>query len=107
MLTIAADPKHLSARIGITSVPHTWGSAMTRHPHIHMIVPGGWLAQDGSRWILYKPNFPAARARALEAVPAADADYRAPEANGAAPDCGVTLLSAKTVGKDLRKYGLL
>ncbi len=44
MLTIAADPKHLGARIGITSVLHSWGSAMTHHPHVHMIVPGGGLA---------------------------------------------------------------
>ena len=57
MLTIAADPKHLGARIGLTSVLHTWGSAMTHHPHVHMIVPGGGLAQDGSRWISCKPNF--------------------------------------------------
>ena len=57
MLTIAADKKHLGARIGITSVLHTWGSAMTHHPHIHMIVPGGGLANDGSRWISCKPNF--------------------------------------------------
>ena len=57
MLTIAADPKHLGARIGITSVLHTWGSAMTHHPHIHMIVPGGGLANHGSRWISCKPNF--------------------------------------------------
>jgi len=56
MLTIAADPKHLGARIGITAVLHTWGSAMTHHPHIHMIVPGGGLAGDG-RWISCKPNF--------------------------------------------------
>src|SRR5882672_10392949 len=47
MLTIAADPKHLGARIGITSVLHSWGSAMTHHPHVHMIVPGGGLARDG------------------------------------------------------------
>src|SRR5262249_52524652 len=47
MLTIAADPKHLGARIRITSVLHTWGSAMAHHPHIHMIVPGGGLANDG------------------------------------------------------------
>ena len=47
MLTIAADPKHLGARIGITAVLHTWGSAMTHHPHIHMIVPGGGLTPDG------------------------------------------------------------
>ena len=47
MLTIAADPKHLGARIGITSVLHTWGSAMTHHPHVHMIVPGGGISLDG------------------------------------------------------------
>lgn len=57
MLTIAADPKHLGARIGITSVLHTWGSAMTHHPHVHMIVPGGGIALDGSRWIAKRPNF--------------------------------------------------
>jgi hypothetical protein len=57
LLTIAADPKHLGARIGITSVLHSWGSAMTHHPHVHMIVPGGGLAMDGSRWISCKPNF--------------------------------------------------
>jgi Putative transposase len=50
-------PKHLGARIGITSVLHTWGSTMTHHPHVHMIVPGGGLAPDGSRWIPGKPNF--------------------------------------------------
>jgi hypothetical protein len=57
MLTIAADPKHLGARIGITSVLHTWGSAMTHHPHLHMIVPGGGLSTDGSRWVAAKPRF--------------------------------------------------
>jgi hypothetical protein len=57
MLTIAADPRHLGARIGITSVLHSWGSAMTHHPHIHMIVPGGGLAKDGSGWVSCKPNF--------------------------------------------------
>jgi hypothetical protein len=57
MLTIAADPKHLGARIGITAVLHSWGSAMTHHPHVHMIVPSGGLAMDGSRWISCKPNF--------------------------------------------------
>ena len=56
MLTIAAD-RHLGARIGITSVLHTWGSAMTHHPHVHMIVPGGGLAKDSSRWVSCKPNF--------------------------------------------------
>ena len=57
MTTIAADPKHLGARIGITAVLHTWGSAMTHHPHIHMIVPGGGLSSDGSRWISSRPAF--------------------------------------------------
>ena len=57
MLTIAADPKHLGARIGFTSVLHTWGSAMTHHPHVHMIVPGGGLSIDGSRWVAAKPGF--------------------------------------------------
>jgi hypothetical protein len=57
MLTIAADPKHLGARIGLTAVLHTWGSAMTHHPHVHMIVPGGGLARDGTRWISAKPGF--------------------------------------------------
>jgi hypothetical protein len=56
-LTIAADPKHLGARIGITSVLHTWGSAMTHHPHVHMIVPGGGLSADGSEWIPCRANF--------------------------------------------------
>ena len=56
-LTIAADPKHLGARIGITSVLHTWGSAMTHHPHVHMIVPGGGIARDGERWLACRPGF--------------------------------------------------
>jgi hypothetical protein len=57
MLTIAADPKHLGARIGITAVLHTWGSAMTHHPHVHMIVPGGGISRDGQRWISSRPAF--------------------------------------------------
>jgi hypothetical protein len=57
MLTIAADPNHLGARIAITAVLHTWGSAMTHHPHVHMIVPGGGLSLDGKRWIAARPNF--------------------------------------------------
>lgn len=56
-LTIAADRKHLGARIGITAVLHTWGSAMTHHPHVHMIVPGGGLSDDGSRWVSCRPSF--------------------------------------------------
>jgi len=57
MMTIAADPRHLGARIGITAVLHTWGSAMTHHPHIHMIVPGGGISLDGARWVSSKPAF--------------------------------------------------
>ena len=57
MLTIAADPRHLGARIGITAVLHTWGSALTHHPHIHMIVPGGGISLDGRRWISSRPAF--------------------------------------------------
>jgi len=57
LLTIAADPKHLGARIGFTAVLHTWGSAMTHHPHVHMIVPGGGISLDGSRWISCRPGF--------------------------------------------------
>jgi hypothetical protein len=57
MMTIAADPRHLGARIGITAVLHTWGSAMTHHPHVHMIVPGGGVSLDGSRWISARPAF--------------------------------------------------
>ena len=56
-LTIAADPKHLGARIGITAVLHTWGSALTHHPHVHMIVPGGGLSEDGARWVSSRPDF--------------------------------------------------
>jgi len=57
LLTIAADPKHLGAKIGMTSVLHTWGSAMTHHPHVHVIVPGGGLSSDGKRWIACRPGF--------------------------------------------------
>ena len=55
--TIAADPKHLGARIGVTLVLHTWGSALTHHPHVHGIVPGGGLALDADRWVPCKPGF--------------------------------------------------
>jgi predicted Zn-ribbon and HTH transcriptional regulator len=57
LTTIAADPKHLGARIGIIAVLHTWGSAMTHHPHVHMIVPGGGISLDGSRWVSCRPGF--------------------------------------------------
>jgi hypothetical protein len=55
--TIAADPKHLGARIGATLVLHTWGSALTHHPHVHGIVPGGGLAVDSDRWASCRPGF--------------------------------------------------
>ena len=57
LITIAADPKHLGARIGITSVLHSWGSAMTHHPHVHMIVPGGGISLDGERWVACRSGF--------------------------------------------------
>ena len=56
-MTIAADPKRLGARVGMTSVLHTWGSAMTHHPHVHMIVPGGGFSPDGTRWVACRPGF--------------------------------------------------
>jgi hypothetical protein len=55
--TIAADPKHLGAQIGATLVLHTWGSALTHHPHVHGIVPGGGLSADHDRWVRCKPGF--------------------------------------------------
>jgi len=57
LLTIAADPKHLGARIGVTAVLHTWGSALTHHPHLHRIVPGGGIALDGEGWVACRPGF--------------------------------------------------
>jgi hypothetical protein len=57
LLTIAADPRHLGARIGITAVLHTWGSTLTHHPHLHIIVPGGGLSPDGTRWVSCRPGF--------------------------------------------------
>ena len=57
LLTIAADRKHLGARIGATLVLHTWGSALTHHPHVHGIVPGGGLSPDGQSWIACRPGF--------------------------------------------------
>jgi hypothetical protein len=57
LITIAADPKHLGARIGLTAVLHSWGSALTHHPHVHIIVPGGGISLDGERWISCRPGF--------------------------------------------------
>ena len=56
-LKIAATPRHLGARIGFMSVLHTWGSALTHHPHVHMVVPGGGLSRDGSKWIACRPRY--------------------------------------------------
>ncbi len=57
LITIAADPRHLGAKIGVTSVLHTWGSALTHHPHLHCIVPGGGISADGKQWISCRPGF--------------------------------------------------
>ena len=57
LITIAADPKHLGARIGLTAVLHTWGSALPHHPHLHVIVPGGGISPDGKHWIFCRPRF--------------------------------------------------
>jgi Putative transposase/Transposase zinc-binding domain len=57
LITIAADPEHLGARIGALSVLHTWGSALTHHPHVHMIVPGGGISRDGNKWVACRPGF--------------------------------------------------
>ena len=57
LITIAADPKHLGARVGLTAVLHSWGSALTHHPHVHMIVPGGGISLDRQRWVSCRPGF--------------------------------------------------
>jgi hypothetical protein len=55
--TIARDPKHLGAEIGVLSVLHTWGQTLEHHPHVHCLVPGGGLSPDGTRWIACRPGF--------------------------------------------------
>lgn len=57
LLIIGRDPKHLGARLGLTAVLHTWGSAMTHHPHLHCIVPGGGLSEDQQRWVSCRSGF--------------------------------------------------
>ncbi len=57
LTTIAADPRHLGAEIGLTAVLHSWGQTMDHHPHVHCIVPGGGLSPDGKRWIACRPGF--------------------------------------------------
>src|SRR3981189_3111671 len=56
-LAIARDPKRLGGRIGVTAVLHSWGSALTHHPHVHMAVPGEGLSLDGTRWVASRSNF--------------------------------------------------
>src|ERR671937_1671154 len=83
-LTIAADPKHLGARIGFISVLHTWGSALVHHPHVHIIVPGGGFSLDGKSWVSCRPDFFLSvrvlsrlfRRRFLKLLPTAHADHR-------------------------------
>src|SRR5438034_10199004 len=57
LATIAADPKHLGAKIGLTAVLHTWGQNLDHHPHVHCIVPGGGISPDGKRWVSCRPGF--------------------------------------------------
>jgi Transposase zinc-binding domain/Putative transposase len=57
LTTIAADPKHLGAQLGITGVPHTWGQTLQHHPHVHCVVPGGGPSLDGTRWVACRPGF--------------------------------------------------
>jgi Putative transposase/Transposase zinc-binding domain len=84
LLTIAADPKRLGVQIAITSVLHSWGSTMTHHPHVHMIVPGGGISPDGTRWVTCRPDYllpvdvlsPLFRGRFLHKLLAAHRDGR-------------------------------
>jgi putative transposase/transposase-like zinc-binding protein len=55
--TIAADPKHLGAEIGLVTVLHTWGQNLHHHPHVHCVVPGGGPSLDGTRWVACRPGF--------------------------------------------------
>ena len=57
LATIAADPKHLGAQLGVTAVLHTWGQTLQHHPHVHCVVPGGGPSLDGTRWIACRPGF--------------------------------------------------
>ena len=57
LATIAADPRHLGAKLGMTMVLHTWGQTLLHHPHIHCVVPGGGPSPDGTRWVACRPGF--------------------------------------------------
>ena len=91
-LAIASDPKRLGARIGVTAVLHSWGSALTHHPHVHMIVPGGGLSLDNARWVASRSNFLVHVGRAYPHAQAA----RTADQPGALPRVPA---SAKYVGK--------
>ena len=55
--TIAADPAHLGAEVGVIAVLHTWGQNLHHHPHVHCVVPGGGPSLDGTRWVACRPRF--------------------------------------------------
>lgn len=55
--TIAADPRHLGAEIGLVAVLHTWGQNLHHHPHVHCVVPGGGPSLDGRHWVSCRPGF--------------------------------------------------
>jgi hypothetical protein len=64
LATIAADPRHLGAEIGVVAVLHSWGQTLQHHPHVHCVVPGGGLSpacpgqrSGGTRWIACRPGF--------------------------------------------------
>jgi hypothetical protein len=57
LATIAADPRHLGAQLGMTMVLHTWGQTLQHHPHVHCVVPGGGPSLDGTRWVACRPGF--------------------------------------------------
>ena len=57
LATIAADPRHLGAKLGMTMVLHTWGQTLQHHPHVHCVVPGGGPSLDGTRWVTCRPTF--------------------------------------------------
>ncbi len=87
MTTIAADPKRLGAKVGMTSVLHTWGSGLTHHPHVRMIVPGGGMSPDGTGWVACKPGF-FLHVRVLEQELRADGEIVPLTLREPCPDCG-------------------
>jgi hypothetical protein len=95
LLTIAADPRHLGARIGFFSILHTWGQNLLDHPHVHCVVTGGGLSPDGTRWIACRPGFflPCGCSRACSAACLSKA-YGACSAN---TNCALTRHSGRSV----------